>query len=442
MSCVFLRVGVSGGYVKIEKVRGREILDSRGNPTVEVDVTLADGAFGRAAVPSGASTGEREALELRDGDNKRYGGKGVRKAIANVNGEIATAVIGRELDQRALDEAMIAVDGTSTKSRLGANALLGVSMAAARAEAASKHVPLYAHLAALYGNRTFTVPAPMMNILNGGAHADSSVDFQEFMVMPLAARSFAEALRWGAEIFHALRGILKGRGQSTGVGDEGGFAPNLKSNREALEVVLEAIGKAGLEAGRDVWIALDVASSELWAGAGRYTFKKSGEPDRSSDDMIRLYEDWIGQYPIVSIEDGLAEGDWDGWKSLTSALGGRVQLVGDDVFVTNPAILKKGIADGVGNALLVKLNQIGTVTETLDAVRMAADAKYATIISHRSGETEDSTIADLAVGTAAGQIKTGSASRTDRTCKYNQLLRIEEELGSAARYAGRAAVRP
>ena len=428
--------------MKIEKVRGREILDSRGNPTVEVDVTLADGAFGRAAVPSGASTGEREALELRDRDNKRYGGKGVRKAIANVNGEIATAVIGRELDQRALDEAMIAVDGTATKSRLGANALLGVSMAAARAEAASKHAPLYAHLAALYGNSTFTLPAPMMNILNGGAHADSSVDFQEFMVMPLAAASFAEGLRWGAEIFHALRGILKGRGQSTGVGDEGGFAPNLKSNREALEVVLEAIGKAGLEAGRHVWVALDVASSELWAGAGRYTFRKSGEPDRSSDDMIRLYEDWLRQYPIVSIEDGLAEGDWEGWKSLTATLGGKVQLVGDDVFVTNPAILKKGIADGVANALLVKLNQIGTVTETLDAVRMAAEAKYATIISHRSGETEDSTIADLAVGTAAGQIKTGSASRTDRTCKYNQLLRIEEALGSAARYAGRAAVRP
>jgi enolase len=276
----------------------------------------------------------------------------------------------------------------------------------------------------------------MMNILNGGAHADSSVDFQEFMVMPLAAPSFGEALRWGAEIFHALRGILKARGQSTGVGDEGGFAPNLKSNREAVEVVLEAIGKAGLKAGTEVWIALDVASSELWAGGGRYTFKKSGEPDRTSDEMVRLYEDWIRQYPIVSIEDGVAEGDWDGWILLTTTLGDRVQLVGDDVFVTNPEILKKGIADGVGNALLVKLNQIGTVTETLDAVRMAADAKYATIISHRSGETEDTTIADLAVGTASGQIKTGSASRTDRVCKYNQLLRIEEELGSAARFAG------
>jgi enolase len=445
--------------LKITAVHGREILDSRGNPTVEADVVLADGAFGRAAVPSGASTGEREALELRDGDTRRYGGKGVRKAVANVNGEIATAIIGRELDQRALDAAMIALDGTPTKSRLGANALLGVSMAALRAGAASKGVPLYRHIGSLYGGRgsattgssggeprppftvpSLTLPTPMMNILNGGAHADSSVDFQEFMVMPLSAPSFSEALRWGAEIFHALRGILKARGQSTGVGDEGGFAPNLKSNREAVEVVLEAIGKAGLKAGADVWIALDVASSELWAGGGRYTFKKSGEPDRTSEEMVRLYEDWIREYPIVSIEDGVAEGDWEGWKLLTKTLGGRVQLVGDDVFVTNPEILKKGIADGVGNALLVKLNQIGTVTETLDAVRMAADAKYATIISHRSGETEDTTIADLAVGTASGQIKTGSASRTDRVCKYNQLLRIEEELGSSARFAGKTAV--
>jgi len=427
--------------MNIVRVRGREILDSRGNPTVEVDVTLADGSFGRAAVPSGASTGEREALELRDGDKTRYGGKGVRKAVGAVNGEIAKVVVGRDLDQRALDTAMIALDGTPTKSHLGANAILGVSMAALRADAASRRVPLYRHIGALYGTSAFTLPAPMMNILNGGAHANSSVDFQEFMVMPLGAPSFAEGLRWGAEIFHALRGILKARGQSTGVGDEGGFAPNLSSNREALDVVLEAVGKAGLKAGSDVWIALDVASSELWAGKGRYTFKKSGEPDRTSDEMIRLYEDWIRQYPIVSIEDGLAEGDWDGWKALTTTLGARVQLVGDDVFVTNPEILKKGIADGVGNALLVKLNQIGTVTETLDAVRMAADAKYATIISHRSGETEDSTIADLAVGTAAGQIKTGSASRSDRMAKYNQLLRIEEELGGTARYAGRSQVR-
>jgi len=426
--------------LKIVKVHGREILDSRGNPTVEVDVTLEGGSIGRAAVPSGASTGEREALELRDGDRSRYGGKGVRKAVANVNAEIASALTGRELDQRGLDAAMIALDGTPTKSRLGANALLGVSMAALRAEAVAQRLPLYRYVGALYGSEHYTLPVPMMNILNGGAHADSSVDFQEFMVMPLGAPSFSEALRIGAEIFHALRGILKARGQSTGVGDEGGFAPNLKSNQNALDVVLEAVGKAGFTAGKDVWIALDVASSELWAGRGRYTFKKSGEPDRSSDEMIRLYEDWIRQYPIVSIEDGLAEGDWDGWKRLTSTLGARVQLVGDDVFVTNPEILKKGIADQVGNAILVKLNQIGTVTETLDAVRMAADAGYATIISHRSGETEDSTIADLAVGTAAGQIKTGSASRSDRVCKYNQLLRIEEELGAAARFAGRGAI--
>jgi enolase len=314
-------------------------------------------------------------------------------------------------------------------------------MAFARAAAGAAAVPLYQHLAALYGNEAYTLPAPMMNVLNGGAHADSSVDFQEFMVMPLNAPSFGEALRWGAEIFHALRGILKARGQSTGVGDEGGFAPNLKSNREAVEVVLEATARAGLKPGVDVWIALDVASSELWAGGGRYTFKKSGEPERSSDEMIRLYDDWIRQYAIVSIEDGLAEGDWAGWQQLTRALGDRVQLVGDDVFVTNPQILRKGIDDGVANALLVKLNQIGTVTETLDAVRMAADARYATIISHRSGETEDSTIADLAVGTGAGQIKTGSASRTDRVCKYNQLLRIEEALGAAAVFAGKRAVR-
>jgi len=427
--------------LKITRVHGREILDSRGNPTVEVEMSV-EGGTGRAAVPSGASTGEREALELRDGDPARYGGKGVRKAVANVNGEIATTIVGRAFDtQRTLDEALIALDGTPTKSRLGANALLGVSMAAVRAEAASRGIPLYRHLGALYGLERFTLPTPMMNILNGGAHADTSVDFQEFMVMPVAAASFEEALRTGAEIFHALRGILKARGQSTGVGDEGGFAPNLKSNREAIEVVLEAIGKAGMKAGQTVFIALDVASSELWAGGGTYTFKKSGEPDRTSEQMVRLYEEWLRDYPIISIEDGLAEGDWDGWQMLTRELGARVQLVGDDVFVTNPAILKRGIADHVGNALLVKLNQIGTVTETLDAVKMARDAKYGTIISHRSGETEDTTIADLAVGTAAGQIKTGSASRTDRVGKYNQLLRIEEELGTAARFAGLSAIR-
>ena len=426
--------------MKITRVRGREILDSRGNPTVEADVTLDGGGWGRAAAPSGASTGEREALELRDGDQSRYLGKGVRKAVSHINGEIAKAVTGRDLSQRQLDEAMIALDGTATKSRLGANALLAVSMAALRADAASKQTPLYRHIGSLYKTDRFTLPVPMMNILNGGAHADSSVDFQEFMVMPVGAASFAEALRTGAEIFHALRGILKGRHQSTGVGDEGGFAPNLKSNREAVEVVLEAIGKAGFKAGEDVFVALDVASSELWAG-GRYVFKNSGEPDRTSEQMVELYQDWMRQYPIVSIEDGLAEGDWDGWTLLTSTLGAKVQLVGDDVFVTNPEILRRGIADKVGNALLVKLNQIGTVTETLDAVAMARDASYATIISHRSGETEDSTIADLAVGTAAGQIKTGSASRTDRVCKYNQLLRIEEELGSNATFAGRAAIR-
>ena len=427
--------------MKITRVHGREILDSRGNPTVEVDVVLDGGAMGRAAVPSGASTGEREALELRDGDKSRYGGKGVRKAVAHINGEIAQALQGRAYDQKALDAAIIELDGTPTKSRLGANALLGVSMAFLRASAAAAHAPLYRHIGSLYQNDRYTLPVPMMNILNGGAHADSSVDFQEFMVMPVGAHSFAEALQIGAEIFHALRAILKQRGQSTGVGDEGGFAPNLKSNREAVEVVLEAIGKTGRKAGQDVFIALDVASSELWAGGGRYTFKKSGEPDRTSEEMVKLYEDWLREYPIASIEDGVAEGDWDGWKMLTRHLGDRVQLVGDDVFVTNPEILRKGIDEKVGNALLVKLNQIGTVTETLDAIAMARHAHYATIISHRSGETEDATIADLAVGTAAGQIKTGSASRTDRVCKYNQLLRIEEELASQASYAGRSAIK-
>jgi enolase len=426
----------------ITHVHAREILDSRGNPTIEADVQ-AGSARGRAAVPSGASTGQREALELRDGDPKRYGGKGVRKAVDHVNGEIATALVGTELDQRALDEAMLKLDGTPTKSRLGANAILAVSMAAARAAAAGAGQPLYRSLATLSGAKSvdsFVLPVPMMNILNGGAHADSSVDFQEFMVMPLGVSSFAEALRAGAEIFHALRSILKKAGHSTGVGDEGGFAPNLKSNRAALDVVLEAIGKTGLRAGSDVYLALDVASSELWDN-GKYVFKKSGEPTRTPDQMVELYADWVRQYPIISIEDGVAEGDWDGWKALTRAIGDRVQLVGDDVFVTNPEILRKGIAEGVGNAILVKLNQIGTVSETLDAIAMARDARYATIISHRSGETEDSTIADLAVATSAGQIKTGSASRSDRTAKYNQLLRIEEELGSAARYAGLSAIR-
>jgi enolase len=426
----------------ITRIHGREILDSRGNPTVEVDVWAGD-VLGRAAVPSGASTGEREALELRDGDKSRYLGKGVRKAVAHVNGEIAQAIVGQPLDQRAVDARMIALDGTPAKSRLGANALLGVSMAVARAAAAAQRQPLYAHFAALRGARgdaPYVLPVPMMNILNGGAHADSSVDLQEFMVMPVGATTFADAVRTGAEIFHALRAILKKVGHSTGVGDEGGFAPSLKSNQEALDVVLEAVGKAGFKAGEDVLLALDVAASELWDDS-RYVFKKSGEATRTSDQMVQLYADWVRQYPITSIEDGLAEGDWSGWKALTNALGKTVQLVGDDVFVTNPEILRRGIAEGVANSILVKLNQIGTVSETLDAIAMARDAGYTTVISHRSGETEDSTIADLAVGTSAGQIKTGSASRSDRVAKYNQLLRIEEELGAGARYAGRSVLR-
>jgi enolase len=429
--------------MKIAKVHGRQILDSRGNPTVEVDVVLEGGAFGRAAVPSGASTGEREALELRDGDKGRYLGKGVLKAVSHVNTEIASALAGRDVDQRALDERMTALDGTPTKSRLGANALLGVSMAFAKAAAAAAGQPLYEHLASLdarWAGRARTLPVPMMNILNGGAHADSSVDVQEFMVMPAGVGSFADALRAGVEIFHALRSILKGRGLSTGVGDEGGFAPNLRANREALDVVLEAIAKAGLRAGSEVFIALDPAASELWQD-GTYVFSKSGEPTRTPAQMVEMYVEWVRQYPIVSIEDGLAEGDWDGWQQLTRALGDRIQLVGDDIFVTNPAILREGIDKGIGNAILIKLNQIGTVTETLDCIAMAQQAEYATVISHRSGETEDTTIADLAVATAAGQIKTGSASRTDRIAKYNQLLRIEEALGSSARFAGKEAVR-
>ncbi len=441
--------------MKITDVRGREILDSRGNPTVEVDVTLQGGARGRAGVPSGASTGEREALELRDGDTSRYLGKGARKAVANVNDAIAAAVTGKDLDQRGLDELMIALDGTPTKSRLGANAILAVSMAAMKADAAERRQPLYAWIAELARNSAsspspppkgggYVLPVPMMNILNGGAHADSNVDFQEFMVMPIGFASFSEALRAGTEIFHALRSILKGRGLSTGVGDEGGFAPSLKSNRDALDMVMEAIGKAGYRAGDNIYLALDVAASEFWAGdsrTGRYEFKKSGEPARDSQGMVDLYVDWCKQYPIISIEDGCAEQDWKGWKMLTDALGGTVQLVGDDVFVPNPGILKEGIAAGIANALLVKVNQIGTITETLDAMSIAMQAGYRCVSSHRSGETEDSTIADLAVGTAAGQIKTGSASRSDRVAKYNQLLRIEEELGTAARYAGRSAIK-
>jgi enolase len=430
----------------ITNVHGREVLDSRGNPTVEVELTLDGGTAARAIVPSGASTGVREALELRDGDRQRYLGKGVRKAVGHVNGEIAAALKGANADQRAIDRQMIALDGTPNKGRLGANAILGVSMALARATAAAGNVPLYVHLARLYERRNDAagnvLPAPMLNILNGGAHADSSVDFQEFMVMPLGMPSFAEALRAGAEIFHTLRGILKKRGYSTGVGDEGGFAPSLKSNREAVDVILEAVTQAGYNPGGNVFLALDVAASELWVEADRrYEFRKSGEQARTADGMVAMYEDWVRQYPIVSVEDGLAEGDWDGWKAITAALGDRVQLVGDDVFVTNPEILARGIREGVANSILVKLNQIGTVSETLDAVAMSRDAGYTSVISHRSGETEDTTIADLAVATGAGQIKTGSASRTDRVAKYNQLLRIAEELGSRGKYAGVAALK-
>jgi enolase len=428
--------------MKILEIKGREILDSRGNPTVEVDVVVEGGARGRAAVPSGASTGEREALELRDLDSTRYLGKGVRKAVAHVNGEIAAALRNREASQRELDAALIELDATPNKGRLGANAILGVSMAALKADAIRRGVPLYAHIATLAANTSgYLLPVPMLNILNGGAHADSNVDFQEFMVMPLGAATFSDGLRVGVEIFHALRGILKKRGLTTGVGDEGGFAPSVRSNREALELVLEAVGKAGFTPGSDVYLALDVAASEFGDHDGRYEFKKSGEPARDSEGMVALYAEWCRQYPIISIEDGCAEGDWRGWAILTKELGARVQIVGDDVFVTNPEILARGIREGVGNALLVKLNQIGTVTETLDAIAMASAAGFASVISHRSGETEDATIADLAVGTAAGQIKTGSASRSDRTAKYNQLLRIEEELGSAAKYAGRSAVK-
>ena len=430
----------------ITSLKAREILDSRGNPTIEVEVTLSSGATGRAAVPSGASTGTREALELRDGDKKRYGGKGVRTAVAHVNGEIAAALKGAPADQRAIDRKMIALDGTPNLERLGANAVLGVSMAVAHAAANATGAPLHAHLATLVPAdaraRGPLLPVPMMNILNGGAHADTNVDFQEFMVMPLGLPSFAEALRAGTETFHALKALLKKRGLSTGVGDEGGFAPSLSSNREAVELVLEAVTAAGYDAGKDMFVALDVASSEFWDGdAKQYVLRKSGEGQKTSDEMIALYEDWTRQYPIISIEDGLAEGDWPGWQRLTAALGRKIQLVGDDVFVTNPKILQEGIEKNVANAVLVKLNQIGTLTETLAAVELARQAGYSSVISHRSGETEDTTIADLAVATCAGQIKTGSASRSDRTAKYNQLLRIEDALGAKASYAGRGAVR-
>ncbi|HET9032976.1 MAG TPA: phosphopyruvate hydratase [Dokdonella sp.] len=417
---------------KINKIHAREILDSRGNPTLEAEITLADGSFGRAMVPSGASTGSREAVELRDGDKARYLGKGVRNAVANVNTTIANALKGFDAaDQRGLDEKLIALDGSSNKGKLGANALLGVSLANAHAVAASRKLPLWKHLAA---DRAPQLPVPMMNIVNGGAHADNNVDMQEFMVLPVGLPNFAEALRAGTEIFHALKSVLKGRGLSTAVGDEGGFAPNLKSNEEAIETILEAVNMSGYAIGKDIWLGLDVASSEFYKD-GAYHLEGEGKV-LSPDQLIEFYADWCAKYPIVTIEDGMAEGDWDGWKKLTDKLGKTVQLVGDDLFVTNTSIFKQGIDKHIANAILIKVNQIGTLTETLDAIAMAEAANYASVISHRSGETEDTTIADLAVATAATQIKTGSLCRSDRVAKYNQLLRIEEALGSSARYAG------
>lgn len=419
--------------MKIAKVRAREILDSRGNPTVEVDVHLADGTIGRAAVPSGASTGEHEAVELRDTQAKRYGGKGVLRAVENVNRKIARRVVGRDARRQAeIDAVMLDLDGTPNKQRLGANAILGVSLAVARAAAIKARQPLYRYLG---GTKAKVLPVPMFNILNGGAHADNTVDMQEFMIMPVGARRFGDALRMGAEIFHALKAVLRGRSLSTSVGDEGGFAPNLGSDQEALDAIMEAIGMAGYRPGSQVRIAIDAATSELWE-RGRYVFRKSGAPSRSSGEMADLYEDWIGRYPIVSVEDGLAEDDWDGWVELTKRLGRKVQLVGDDLFVTNPERLQRGIDLGAGNSILIKVNQIGTLTETLEAIAVAGKAGYTVVISHRSGETEDATIADLAVAVNAGQIKTGSPCRGERTAKYNQLLRIEEDLGRRAQYPG------
>jgi enolase len=419
----------------IAAVSAREILDSRGNPTVAVEITTSEGRRANAAVPSGASTGSREALELRDADPNRYRGKGVLQAVANANGELAQEVIGRPLggldEQTALDRAMVALDGTDTKARLGANAILGISLAAARAAADTAGVPFYRFLG---GDAARQLPAPMMNVINGGAHADNTVDFQEFMIFPIGAPSFAEAIRWGTEIFHTLRDVLAERGFATAVGDEGGFAPDLSSNREAIELVLRAIEKAGYEPGNQVAIALDPAASEFYED-GSYVLAGEGAT-KSTQEMIAFWEEWVAQYPIVSIEDGLAEQDWDGWSALTGALGNRIQIVGDDLFVTNPAILDRGIREGAANAILIKLNQIGTLSETLEAVRRAREAGFAAVISHRSGETEDTSIADLAVGSDSGQIKTGSLCRTDRVCKYNRLLYIEQELGDRAGYAG------
>jgi len=420
---------------EIVDVYAREILDSRGNPTLEVEVYLESGAFGRAAVPSGASTGEREALELRDGDKARYLGKGVLKAVDNVNNELADEIIGMDADdQVGIDQKMIELDGTEYKSKYGANAILGISLAVAKAAAEEAGLPLYKYIG---GANARELPLPMMNIINGGAHADNNVDIQEFMIMPAGAASFKEALRMGAEIFHALKGVLKGKGYNTAVGDEGGFAPNLKSNEEALEVIMEAIVKAGYKPGTDVLLALDVASSELFdKEKGVYTLENEAQKVKSRVEMVDFYENLVNKYPIISIEDGMAENDWEGWKLMTERLGKRIQIVGDDLFVTNPKILKEGIQKGIANSILIKLNQIGTLTETLEAIEMAKRAGYTTVISHRSGETEDTTLADLAVAVNAGQIKTGSLCRTDRVAKYNQLLRIEDELDSTSVFKG------
>ncbi|PIE35329.1 phosphopyruvate hydratase [candidate division KSB3 bacterium] len=424
--------------VVINEVQAREILDSRGNPTVEVEVSLDNGVTGRAAVPSGASTGIREALELRDGDKERYLGKGVLKAVQNVNEEISEEIIGMDArDQVAVDKAMLELDGTDTKEKLGANAILGVSLAVAKAASATCGVPLYQYIG---GVNAKVLPVPMLNIINGGAHADNNVDPQEFMIMPVGASSFREALRWSAEIFHNLKSVLKGKGYSTAVGDEGGFAPNLKSNEEAIEVILEGIQKAGYKPGEQIFIALDPATSEFYdEDKKKYVFKKSDGSEKTAEEMVEFWADWVERYPIISIEDGMAEQDWDGWKLLTERLASKVQLVGDDLYVTNTKILKEGIEKNIANSILIKVNQIGSLTETLDAIEMAKRAGYTAVVSHRSGETEDTTIADLVVGVNAGQIKTGSTSRTDRICKYNQLLRIEEQLGSIAQYAGQSA---
>lgn len=423
---------------KIKSVYAREVIDSRGNPTVEVEVTTEKGSFGRSIVPSGASTGEREAMELRDNDPKRYMGKGVSQAVNNVNKLIASKVIGLDVTHQGdIDQLMITMDGTDFKTNLGANAILAVSLAVARAASEDLKLPLYQYLASLYGSEAKVLPAPMMNVINGGAHADSSVDFQEFMIMPLGAPSLKEAVRWGAEVFHTLKKVLKRKKHITAVGDEGGFAPNLKSNQEALDVIMEAIQEAGYIPGKDIYLAMDVAASEFYNEETKvYDLKKSGEGKKTTAEMIAWYESLIANYPIVSIEDGLSEKDWDGWQALTAKLGGKVQIVGDDLFVTNPKILQEGINRKIGNSILIKVNQIGTLTETLQAMKLAATHGYTAVISHRSGESEDTTIADLAVATNAGQIKTGSMSRTDRVAKYNQLLRIEDQLGNKSVFRG------